>query len=130
MSKFQAFLQSLLAFWRVDKTTIMGGFTAAMGLVALTSQPGDGHVSWPHWLILMAYWTVGPGAVLFSFWVKTRGVTGGTVTPQGQIAPQTQLVEAAKPGAPDVLVQPAPPAAPPAPVPPQPAAKPKPDPWG
>jgi hypothetical protein len=99
-------LSSIVSFWRVEKTTIMGMFTTAMGLVALTSGPGEGHVNWPHWVVMMAYWTVGPGALAFSYWTKTKGVTGGNVTPQGNPAPPVTMVEAAKPGAPDVPVQP------------------------
>jgi len=100
-------LASIVAFWRVEKTTIMGTFTTAMGLVALTSAPGEGHVNWPHWVVMMAYWTVGPGAFAFSYWTKTKGVTGGDITPQGNTAPKVTMVEAAKSGAPPVPVQPA-----------------------
>ena len=109
-------LDSIVAFWKVEKTTITGMFSLAMFAVMATGAiQGPHHINWPSWLDQIAWWTVGPGAALFTAYVKTRGVTGGTVTTTGAPAPPVTLVEAAQPGAPDVPVQPV---AAPVPVPP------------
>ena len=108
-------LDSIVAFWKVEKTTITGMFSLAMFAVMATgAMQGPHHINWPAWLDQMAWWTVGPGAVAFTLYTKTRGVTGGTVSTDGTPAPPVTMVEAARPGAPDVPVQPV--AKPPAPV--------------
>jgi hypothetical protein len=100
-------LASVVAFWRVEKTTITGWICMASAFVAFSGQPGPMQIHWPNWVLMTSYWSAFISGGGFCAWVKTRGVTGGDITPQGNTAPKVTMVEAAKSGAPPVPVQPA-----------------------